>query len=140
MWNLEIPYLRKKVVLMPKQQFSTKKRIKSFKFAFHGISSLFRNEHNSWIHAFFAFAVIVAGFLFAINTFEWIAVIFAIGFVFTAELINSSIEKTVDLVTKETNPLAKQAKDLAAGAVLVAAITAAIIGVLIFAPKIFSLL
>jgi len=125
---------------MPKQRFSINKRIKSFKYAFQGIFTLFRNEHNSWIHAFIAIAVIAASFLFNISTFEWIAVIFAIGFVFTAELINSSIEKTIDLITKDINPLAKQAKDLAAGAVLVAAITAAIIGVLIFAPKLIALL
>lgn len=125
---------------MPKQHFSLKQRIKSFKYAFQGLSTLFKNEHNSRIHAFFAIAVIVAGFLFKISTLEWIAVIFAIGFVFTAELINSSIERTVDLISKDINPLAKQAKDLAAGAVLVAAITAAVIGVLIFAPKLIALL
>ncbi len=122
------------------EKFNIKERIKSFKFAFDGISTLFRNEHNSRIHALFTLAVIVAAFIFKISTFEWIAIIFAIGFVFTAELINSSIERTVDIITKDVNPIAKQAKDMAAGAVLIAAITAAIIGVLIFAPKLFALI
>ena len=125
---------------MSKEKFNIKQRIKSFKYAFQGLSTLFKNEHNSRIHAFFTIAVIAAGFLFKISTLEWIAVIFAIGFVFTAELINSSIERTVDLISKDINPLAKQAKDLAAGAVLVAAITAVVIGVLIFAPKLIALL
>lgn len=112
-----------------------KRRIRSFLYAFRGIYFLFREQPNAWIHLVAAIGVIIAGFLCHLSTIEWGLVIFAIGLVFSAELFNSAIEGIVNKVSPEFNPLAGKIKDLAAGAVLVAAITAAIIGVVIFLPK-----
>jgi len=121
---------------MTNQPFKIKSRITSFKNAFNGLIHLFKKEHNSWIHATAVVVVVAAGFFFKINTIEWILVTFAIGMVFTTEVINTSIERAVDLSSPDRNHLAKEAKDLAAAAVLVAAIVAVIIALLIFVPKI----
>lgn len=121
---------------MSYKPFNIKSRIKSFKHAFNGLIHLFKTEHNSWIHVVAVLVVVVAGFFFKINTVEWILVTFAIGLVFTTEVINTSIERLVDLASPNQNQLAKEAKDLAAAAVLVAAIIAVIIALLIFVPKI----
>lgn len=121
---------------MSYKPFNIKSRIKSFKHAFNGLIHLFKTEHNSWIHVVAVLVVVVAGFFFKINTVEWILVTFAIGLVFTAEVLNTSIERLVDLASPNQNQLAKEAKDLAAAAVLVAAIIAVIIALLIFVPKI----
>ncbi|MEA1875335.1 MAG: diacylglycerol kinase family protein [Bacteroidota bacterium] len=121
---------------MTTNPFKIKSRIKSFKHAFDGLIHLFKKEHNSWIHAVAVIIVVAAGFFFKLNSVEWILVTFAIGLVFTTEAINTSIERLVDLASPNQNKLAKEAKDLAAAAVLVAAIVAVIIALLIFVPKI----
>ena len=123
---------------MPDNPFKIKNRFRSFKYAFEGLIYLFKKEHNSWIHALAMLVVIVAGCIFKLNTIEWLFVIIAVGLVFAAELINSSIERLVDLASPDINPIAKQAKDLAAAAVLVVAIVALLIGLMIFVPKIKS--
>lgn len=123
---------------MSDNPFNLRKRAKSFMHAFEGIIHLFKHEHNSWVHAAAMITVVIAGFIFELNTLEWILVTLAIAMVFTAEVINTAIERTVDLITQEVNPLAKQAKDLAAAAVLVTAIAAIIVAILIFGPKIAS--
>lgn len=84
--------------------------------------------------------VIISGFIFKISITEWIICIVLFGLVITAELINTAIETTVDIVMPEKNEKAKLAKDLAAGAVLVSAITSAIIGIIIFLPKILNII
>lgn len=122
---------------MAKHPFSLKKRISSFKHAYDGLIHLFREEHNSWIHVLAMLVVVAAGFIFHLSTLEWILVCLAIGVVFTAEVINTAIERIVDLISPGIHPLAKQAKDLGAAAVLVTAATAVVIAVLIFGPKIF---
>ncbi|MFC2102420.1 diacylglycerol kinase family protein [Bacteroidota bacterium] len=113
-----------------------KKRILSFKYAFRGLVHLLKGEPNAWIHLVAAIGVIIAGILFRISTVEWLAIAFAIGFVFCAELFNSAIETLVDKVSPEQHPLAGKTKDLAAGAVLIAAITALVIGLVVFVPKV----
>ena len=90
----------------------------------------------SSILKFFAIAMLIFGILLKINKAEWIICIALFGLVISMELINTAIENTVDLITKEKNEQAKIAKDVAAGAVLVSAIVAAIIGLMIFVPKI----
>jgi len=120
---------------MTNKPFNIKSRIKSFKYAFDGLIHLFKKEHNSWIHLTAVVLVVAAGFFFKVNTVEWVLLTFAIGLVFTAEAINTSIERLVDLASPERNQLAKEAKDLAAAAVLIAAIIAVIIALLIFVPK-----
>ena len=125
---------------MAKKKFSIKKRIHSFKYAFNGLQILLNSEHNSWIHLFASVCVLVAGFVFKISVGEWIAVIFCIGMVFALELVNTAIENMADFVSKEYHQSIKKIKDLAAAAVFVGAVAAAIIGLIIFLPKILELI
>ena len=125
---------------MTKKHFSIKKRIQSFKYAFNGLRILINSEHNSWIHLFVTVCVLAAGFAFKITAGEWIAVIFCIGIVFALELVNTAIENMADFVSKEYHPSIKKIKDLAAAAVLVGAVAAAVIGLIIFLPKIVELI
>jgi diacylglycerol kinase len=108
--------------------------VASFGFAFQGIVALLRTQANARIHFVATLAVIAAGCSFAITRMEWCAIAAAVGLVWTAEGLNTAIECVVDLVSPEMHPLAGRAKDIAAGAVLVAALIAAIIGALVFAP------
>lgn len=112
----------------------TKSLFNSFKFAFRGIESSFLSERNMKIHYFVMFMVIIFGILFKITKIEWIICIILFGLVIAAEMINTAIESVVDLVTSENNILAGKAKDIAAGAVLVLAISSATIGLIIFIP------
>lgn len=126
--------------VMKEEKFSIAKRLKSFTYAFHGLRVLIKEEHNAWIHLFATVCVVVAGILFKISLMEWVAVVFAIGLVFSFEIINSAVENLSDFVCSERNDLIKKVKDLAAAAVLVSAITAAVIGLIVFIPKIIELL
>lgn len=118
-------------------KFSIKKRLQSFIYAFNGIGYMFRTQHNSWIHLIAAIAVIIMGYIYKVSLVEWCLLIFAIGLVFTTEMINTSIEKFVDICSPDFNKKAGKAKDVAAGAVLVTAIVSVAIGLMIFLPKIF---
>jgi diacylglycerol kinase (ATP) len=118
------------------KKFSFRKRVLSFKYAFSGIAKFFEHTHNAWIHLAATITVVIAGFFFDLSRPEWIFLIIAMGMVWTAEAMNTAIEFLVNLVSPEYNKLAGSIKDIAAGAVLVAAICAAIIGLLIFFPHI----
>ncbi len=118
---------------------SVAKRISSFHFAVKGIKHLLRSQQNAWIHSTIACLVVLAGFIFGISKMEWLLICFVIGFVFSAEAVNTAIEILVDKVSPERSREAGLIKDLAAGAVLIAAITAAVIGLIIFTPKIFNI-
>jgi len=122
------------------KKFSILKQLKSFKFALHGLKILIKEEHNSRIHLLVIICVLIAAFAFKIPASEWIAVIFAIGFVFALEIINSAIENIADFVSPEKHELIKKIKDLAAAGVLISAITALIVGVIIFLPKMIKIL
>ena len=124
---------------MNKMTEERKKIINSFKYAFEGIKSSLRTERNMKIHFSMMILVIVAGILLDISTYEWMICIILFGMVIGGELVNTAIEEVTDLVTTEINPKAKLAKDIAAGAVLIMAITSAIIGFIIFIPKIVLL-
>ena len=119
------------------EKFSLRKRISSFRYAFNGLKILITEEHNARIHLFVACCVLIAGVVFKVSVIEWIVLVFCIGWVFALELINSAIENTADFISPEKNETIKKIKDLAAGAVLVAAIASAIIGLIIFLPKVF---
>lgn len=121
---------------MKKQNFSIVKRIQSFKYAFTGLKILIKEEHNARIHLVAMISVIIAGYFFKISINEWIAVFLSIGFVFSIEIINSAIENMADFISPEKNASIKKIKDLSAASVLIAALTALIIGLLIFIPKI----
>ena len=122
-----------------KKRFSLVARAKSFTHAFRGIGILVKSTHNFWVHIFFAILVICLGFFLKISGTEWILIIFAIGFVFVTEAINTAIEIDIDLTSPNFHPYARDTKDVAAGAVLISVLTAIIIGLIIFLPKIWAL-
>jgi len=113
-------------------------RLASFIHAFHGIKQLFRSEPNARIHLLLMIATVAAGFYFQISRFEWLVLILCFGIVFITELINTSLEFLCDHVTPERNEQIKRVKDLAAGAVLMSAITVLIAGLIIFVPYIYQ--
>lgn len=116
-----------------------KRFIKSFKYAFEGIHYAFKNDQNLLFHLLVAFIVINASIALHVSPGEMAILGLTMMMVITAEMINSAIEKMVDLITKEHRQEAKIAKDVAAGMVLVTAFAAAIIGTLIFLPYITKL-
>ncbi|OQX75272.1 MAG: diacylglycerol kinase [Bacteroidetes bacterium 4484_276] len=109
----------------------------SFKYAFNGIYLLLATQRNARIHLAATVLVVFVGFYFSISVTEWVAVIIAIGIVFAAEAFNTAIEQLVDMVSPEFNKPAGRIKDVAAGAVLITAIAAAMVGIIIFGPKFF---
>ena len=115
-----------------------KRLINSFKYAFEGIISTIIREQNMTIHFFATIFVVILGLFLNLSTLEWILISLICGLVLATELINTSIEAVVDLVSPKEHPLAKVAKDTAAGAVLVFALVSLIIGFMIFVPKIIS--
>lgn len=122
-----------------REKFSMVKRLRSFRYAFAGLGVLFREEHNSWIHAVAAVLAVTAGFVFGIRPWEWVAIVIVIGMVFAAEILNSSLERTADFVKAERDDRKRDIKDLGAAAVLVCAMSAAIVGMIVFLPKIAAL-
>lgn len=128
--------------MLGKKKFQKEqKRLRnSFKYAFAGIRSCFQSERNMKIHVTILCLVVLSGILCQIAISEWMVCIILFGLVLSAELMNTAIETTIDLCMPNLHPKAKLAKDTAAGAVLVLAIVAALIGLLIFIPKIASLL
>lgn len=110
----------------------SKSLLESFNFAFEGIIHVVRYERNLRIHFLIAVAVIIAAVGFDVTRMELISLLLAIAFVLIAEMLNSALEAVVDLVTPSVEPLAKIAKDVAAGAVLIATVTAVAIGYLVF--------
>ena len=110
----------------------SKSLLESFNFAFEGIIHVVRYERNLRVHFAIALGVIIAAVAFDVTRMELIALLLAIAFVLIAEMLNSALEAVVDLVTPSVEPLAKIAKDVAAGAVLIATVTAVAIGYLVF--------
>lgn len=115
-----------------------KKRIRSFGYAIRGLKLVAKSEANMKIHIIITISVIICGFIFSINLTEWMFCILCIGLVFGMEMMNTAIEKVVDLASPQLHPLAGKAKDIAAGAVLVCAIISATIGLIIFLPKVYD--
>lgn len=109
----------------------------SFKYAFEGIITTIKEERNMFIHFLIAIIVVITGIYVRLSLNEWLICLLLFALVFSLELINTAIENTVDLVATKKNKKAKMAKDAAAGAVLIAAIFASIIGIIIFLPKFF---
>jgi diacylglycerol kinase len=114
--------------------------IKSLSYALAGIKVAVGEQRNIQIHLTILLLVIATGLLLDINLNEWLAVILAAAIVISTEMINTAIEKTVDLASPEIHPLAKQAKDIAAGAVLVSVLFAIIIGLLVFGKYLLQFL
>jgi len=120
-------------------RFSIRARLKSFGYAWSGICSFFRTEHNARLHLASTFLVITGSILAGVDRKEAVVLVFAIGFVWVAEIINTAIEKAMDFISGDYHPAIKTVKDLAAGAVLVASITALAAGLIIFIPKILAI-
>lgn len=123
---------------MKQEKFSIRARMKSFRFAWSGIARFLLQEHNAWLHGIATIAVIVLAGVVGVSKTEWLALVFAIGLVWLAEMFNTCIERIMDYLSKQQQPEIKFIKDLAAGAVLVAAITALVVGCIVFIPKLIS--
>jgi diacylglycerol kinase len=114
-------------------------RLRSFGHAFRGLKVLVQTQHNARIHAVATIAAVAAGALARISSTEWLVITLAIVCVWAAEALNTSIEFLVDLVSPDLHPLAAKAKDVAAAAVLVAAIGSLIVAILVFGPHVLML-
>ncbi len=125
---------------MKEEKFSIRKRVRSFGYAFEGIRTLLRDEHNSRIHLAAMIVAIMLGFALDISATEWCIVALCCGGVLMAEAMNSAIEAIADLVSPEYHPLIKKAKDVGAAGVLMMAIAAATAGLIIFLPQVVRLL
>jgi diacylglycerol kinase (ATP) len=113
-------------------------RIAAFGHAFRGWGYVLKTQHNAWIHSLVALAVIALGFWLELPARDWAVLVLTIAMVFTAEFINTAIEAVVDLASPAQHPLAKVGKDVGAGAVLVAALAAVLIGLLILGPPLWA--
>lgn len=131
--------MKKRKVIKRFIRVKRKKLINSFKYAFSGLKSAYKREQNLKIHILIMFLVIIFGIIFKISKIEWIICLILFGLVITEELMNTAIEAIVDIIMPQINPKAKLAKDVAASAVLVTAISSAIVGLIIFVPKIINI-
>lgn len=116
--------------------FSIKARLKSFQYAFQGLSGFFSTQHNAIIHLIMTLLAFSAAVFYNITKTEAIAITLAIGFVWAAELFNTAVERLADIVSKDHRPEIKFIKDVSAAAVLLAAVAALITGAIVFLPKI----
>jgi diacylglycerol kinase len=114
--------------------------MKSVGHALHGIAYVLRSQHNAWIHAAATAVVTVAGLFFQLTAVEWCCIVIAATSVWTAEALNTALELLADAAIEDLHPLVGHAKDVAAGAVLVTAVGAAIVGTIIFWPYLRGLL
>jgi diacylglycerol kinase len=112
--------------------------LKSFQYAWYGIVYTVTTQPNFRRHVVVAVIALLLGWYYHIHHWEWCVILLSIGFVWTAELINTAFEHLTDVTTPEYNPLVGKVKDIAAGAVLFAAIAAGIVGLIIFLPYIFK--
>ena len=119
--------------------FRCRERLRSFRFAFAGIWTLLKSQHNAWIHALATLVVVVAGWYCHLAVTEWCLLTLAITMVWVAEGLNTAIEYLADMVSPQFHPLIEACKDVAAGAVLLAAIGSLVIGLLVFGPHLEQL-
>jgi diacylglycerol kinase (ATP) len=116
-------------------RFSTRARLRSFVFAGRGLRTIFVSQHNARIHAAATLAVLAAGVALRVSRVEWLFLILATALVWMAEALNTALEFLCDVASPEFHPLVEKAKDVAAGAVLISALGAALVGLLIFVPR-----
>lgn len=114
--------------------------LRSFGYAFAGLWILIRTQRNARIHFALTALVLLLGVVSGLSRAEWMALVLTIALVLAAEAFNTAIESLVDLVSPALHPLARQSKDIGAGAVLLTAIAAVVVGVLIFLPRLLRLL
>ncbi len=113
-------------------------RYHSFGHAFHGWWHVLKTQQNAWIHSMVATFVLIVGLWLGLSPRDWAVIVLASAMVFTAEFINTAIEAVVDLASPVHHPLAKVGKDVGAGAVLIAAVAAALVGLLILGPPLWA--
>ena len=118
---------------------SQRQRATSFRHAFNGIAIVIRTQPNAWIHLAATISVVIAGWLLDVSRHEWLALIFAIGLVWTAEALNTGLEFLADEISLERRERLDYAKDVGAAGVLLASVASAVIGLLIFMPHLLSL-
>ncbi len=124
--------------LKDREKFSVVKRAKSFTHAGRGVWIFVKSTHNAWVHLVVLAIAVVLGVYFKITVIEWMTLVLAAGLVLVAEAVNTAIEIDIDLTSPEYHPYARDTKDVAAGAVLIAATTASIIGFFIFGHYIIT--
>jgi|SRR5215510_10943431 len=113
-------------------------RIAAFGHAFRGWAYVLKTQQNAWIHSIIAIVVVGLGMWLDLHPRDWAVLVLTIAMVFTAEFINTAIEAVVDLASPQKHPLAKVGKDVGAGAVLVAAFSAILIGLLVLGPPLWA--
>jgi diacylglycerol kinase (ATP) len=118
--------------------FTISARLRSFKYAFRGIGLVVTSQHNAWIHVAATLVVVSVGLWVQLSRLEWCSLVLAIVAVFTAEALNTAIEYVTDLTSPEFHVLAGKAKDAAAGAVLIAAFGAVLVGCLVFGIRLLG--
>lgn len=112
-------------------------RLRSFTHAFRGIALMLSSQHNAWLHLAASVVIAIAGVVCGLTRGEWCWIVLAIVGVWVSEALNTAFEFLCDVASPTFHPMVKQAKDVAAGAVLISAIGAAAIGVMIFWPHLF---
>ncbi len=115
-------------------------RLRSVRCALRGVTVMLRTQHNAWLHAAATVLVGLAGWLVGLTAAEWCWIVLAVVAVWTAEALNTAFEFLTDVASPTFHPIAGQAKDVAAGAVLIASAGALMIGILVFAPHVFALI
>jgi diacylglycerol kinase (ATP) len=123
-----------------RKRFTLKARLDSFGFAFAGLRAMLREQHNARLHLVVTVAMLVLSAVLGLSRFEWCWIVAAIAMVWVAEALNTALESLADAVSPDPHPLVGRAKDAAAGAVLVAALGAATIGLLVLGPRLWDLL
>ncbi|HEU4649401.1 MAG TPA: diacylglycerol kinase family protein [Gemmatimonadales bacterium] len=118
--------------------FQVSARVRSFRYALRGIAVVLHSQHNAWIHAAASLLVVAAGLATGLGRLEWCALVLAIVAVWVAEALNTAFEALCDVASPSLHPMVERAKDVAAGAVLIAAIGAVIIGLLVFVPHVLG--
>lgn len=118
---------------------SLQRRIDSFRYALRGLADLVRSQANARIHLAISIVVLLVGFWLGLSRMEWVAIVLCMALVLALEAVNTALEYLTDLVSPGQHPLAGKAKDVAAAAVLLAAIGAAVVGLIIFLPKLYAL-
>lgn len=124
---------------MVSKRFIVAARLDSFRYAANGIAAMMRTQHNAWLHALATVVVCLVAAYLGISSAEWCCIVLAMVTVWTAEALNTALECLANAVAPSPHPLVKKAKDVAAGAVLLAAVGSAIIGVLILGPRLGAL-
>ncbi|MBX3048803.1 MAG: diacylglycerol kinase family protein [Anaerolineales bacterium] len=113
-------------------------RLASFGPAFSGMAYVLRTQPNAWVHGFVTLAVVVLGLWLRVGLGDWVLLAVAVGLVWVAEFFNTALEAIVDLASPQQHPLAKAAKDVSAAAVVLAALTSSVLGVLVLGPPLWA--